>query len=488
MLLKALPLALVIFVLFPRFHVPAWLALQNQHRAQSGLGEVLEPGEVSQLVLSNELVFRAKFLADRPATTGLYWRGPVYSLTNGRQWRIIDNDISIKYQDIIAHDRQAYHYSLLLQGNMHGWVYALDMPMEYDPSLWRNGNYQLMGRNNNNPAEYRITSYPHYNTGYITKTEYRQNLQLPSAVPPRITDLVNRLRQGSTQPTEYIDKVLAFFQQQGFSYTLQPPLMGKQPIERFLFDEKRGFCSHYATAFVYLMRAAAIPARVVAGYQGGKFNPVGQFVEVRQSDAHVWAEVWLADKGWLRVDPTLSVAPRGAGQQGPSADNAAAAKPLAVSGEATEPPLVQWTKLLWNDLDYHWQKSVLSFGENNQSHIFQRLGLHYTKTAGLLAVILAATLAVLVAIFATPSPLTAVLPELRQYRKFCRKMAKLGLARQSGEGAMAFAARTATSHPELAAKVNEISQLFIKLHYQRCADGGDLQQLKKLVRSFSGKP
>ena len=71
-------------------------------------------------------------------------------------------------------------------------------------------------------------------------------------------------------------------------------LLGRHSVDDFLFDTREGFCEHFASAFVFLMRAAGIPARVVTGYQGGELNPVDSIITVRQSDAHAWAEVFLA--------------------------------------------------------------------------------------------------------------------------------------------------------------------------------------------------
>ena len=134
-------------------------------------------------------------------------------------------------------------------------------------------------------------------------------LQLPKSGLDRTRALADEWREGSTGPRDVVARALEFFNREPFVYTLQPPLLGTKPVDEFLFETRRGFCEHYASAFSLLMRAAGIPARVVTGYLGGDENPVDGFYTVRQSDAHAWAEVWYADRGWVRIDPTSAVAP-----------------------------------------------------------------------------------------------------------------------------------------------------------------------------------
>jgi len=184
------------------------------------------------------------------------------------------------------------------------------MPAEYALPLSQNANYQLItSEKPDKRTEYKITSYLNYNTGTITRTEYKDATQLPDEPSGKIKQLVKQLHGFDSSPDDFIKQLLNHFRREDFHYTLTPPLMEENPIETFLFETRYGFCSHYAAAFVYLMRVANIPARVVTGYQGGELNKVGNFLEIRQADAHAWAEVWLENKGWVRFDPTAAIAP-----------------------------------------------------------------------------------------------------------------------------------------------------------------------------------
>ncbi|MGR9014306.1 MAG: transglutaminase TgpA family protein [Gammaproteobacteria bacterium] len=484
--LQALPLTIIIFVLFPRIQAPAWeLIDNNKNQAQFGLSETLEPGSINKLALSPQLAFRVKFDGELPPQNQLYWRGPVFSYTDGKVWRVKQHDYVVFYQDKLKFSGKAYQYTLLLEPQDHNWVYALDMPVRFDASVQRNSNYQLTSRTRpGEAAEFSLMSYPQYNTGYITKTEFHENLQLPGRPSKRIADLVTHLHGFEDKPELFIQQILNYFRTQHFSYSLQPPLMENSPIETFLFEARSGFCNHYATAFVYLMRVAGIPARVVSGYQGGEFNAVGQFLEIRQANAHAWAEVWLKGKGWIRVDPTTAIAPDRVEQD-------VNIKRQVETGMVSLTPtnMHQWgdqfglkqAEQLWHSLDYHWQRWIIGFGGENQSLLLSTIGIGSLVEAvfwvlasiGLVLLILAAWL---LKPRCKPED-----PSLKLYRQFCRKMAKAGVVIRLGEGANDFAIRAKTQRPEIGDFIDEITQLFIRLRYQRFPSESDLKLLKKRI-------
>ncbi|MBL6986589.1 MAG: DUF3488 domain-containing transglutaminase family protein, partial [Methylobacter sp.] len=462
--LQALPLTIIIFVLFPRMQAPAWELIDNdKSQAQSGLGETLEPGSINKLAMSPQLAFRVKFNGELPPQNQLYWRGPVFSYTDGKVWRVMKHDYVVFYQDKLKFSGKAYQYTLLLEPQNHNWVYALDMPVRLDASVQRNGNYQLISRTRSGEAaEFSLLSYPQYNTGYITKTEFHENRQLPGRPSNRIDDLVKHLHGFENKPELFIQQVLDYFRTQHFSYSLQPPLMENSPIETFLFEAKSGFCNHYATAFVYLMRVAGIPARVVSGYQGGEFNSVGQFLEIRQANAHAWAEVWLKGKGWIRVDPTTAIAPDRV-DQGINVQKQVETGAMSLTAIEAN----QWdgqfglkqAEQLWNSLDYHWQRWIIGYGGENQSLLLSIIGIGglleavfwVLASTGLILLILAAWL-----LKTRRKPED---PAIVLYRQFCRKMAKAGVVIRLGEGANDFAIRAKTQRPEIGDFIDEITRL-----------------------------
>ena len=489
MLLQALPITLLLFVLFPRIQPPTLNWLDAEHQAKSGLSDTLEPGSISQLALSPELAFRVKFDGEVPPRDQLYWRGPVFSFTDGKVWSVVDNDYALNFQDPLAFSGKPIRYTLLLEPQKRNWVYALDMPTAYDVSVHRNANYQLISqRKVGEAAEFALVSHPSYNTGYITKIEYRQNRQLPDEPSARIIELVKQLRGFDDDVEGYMQNILDYFRQQHFSYTLQPPLMEEQPIDRFLFEAKKGFCNHFATAFVYLMRVADIPARVVGGYQGGEFNQVGQFLEVRQANAHAWAEVWLDGKGWVRIDPTATILPARIEQEVNVSGQVTTGNVSLVSNqldpEANETASRQ-IGLIWDSLDYQWQHWIVHYGSGQQLSLLSLAGLNKIEAVLFWVTYALAVVMALLALWILQKRRKTDEPAVALYRCFCEKMAKAGVTIQIGEGAHSFAERAKQHLPEQADVIDAVTFTFSKLHYQRVFSHQDLQILRSNIKKIT---
>ena len=365
---QALPLSIILFVLFPRVEAPKWMWFEQQPSAITGLSDSLEPGAISQLGLSDELVFRAKFTNTLPPSNQRYWRGPVYSYTDGQRWKELK--AAIKDKDTIIYAGKQYQYTVMMEAQNKNWVFALDMPSSFPQSLKKNTQHQLINPNNKHQrAEYKFTSHSQYNTGDITEVERQKNLQLPVDASNAIKTLVTQLKGFDHPPEFFIQSLLSHFKNENFHYTLRPPLMGDKPIDNFLFNNRYGFCSHYATAFVYLMREANIPARVVGGYQGGELNQVGGFLEIKQANAHAWAEVWLEGEGWVSVDPTAQVAPDRitSGLRSALKEDEFMSDSQFSLVKLSHLPWLNSLRLSLDNLNYQWHQSVLNFNKQKQS-------------------------------------------------------------------------------------------------------------------------
>lgn len=487
-IVQAMPLAIIMFILFPRVEAPKWLLFEEQHTAFTGLSDSMEPGSISSLALSAELAFRVKFTGKIPPPNQRYWRGPVLSYTDGKRWEQTKNMYFKRFLDKTYFSGEAYHYKIMMEPQNNNWVFALDMPAQFNAPLTRNGNYQLItAKSPDQRAEYQITSYPKYNTGYITRTEYRDNLQLPGKPSDRLRALVKQLKGFDRPPEVFIKNLLKHFRSENFYYTLKPPLMEDNPIERFLFDSRSGFCSHYATAFVYLMRIADIPARVVTGYQGGELNAIGNFLEVRQANAHAWTEVWLQNKGWVRVDPTAAIAPQRIEQSVDIDQQIASGTVRFITDNQNLPAAISWLKQarqLWTNVDYNWQRWVINYNSQNQESFLSRLGIKDIKTMiywMVSCIALIASISAGLILYQKPKIQNkAVL----YYQKFCHKLSQQGLDRKQGEGAKDFAQRVIERFPERSIDVSRITALFIKIHYGQNADDNDLKQFKRQVELF----
>ncbi len=312
LLLYAAPLAIAMWVLFPRISTPFWAVPIDSSRGTTGLSDTMSPGDISSLSLSNEVAFRVSFDGPTPEPRDRYWRGLVLTTFNGRSWTGRDPSISATARDQIVPVGDRVAYQVTLEPTRQQWVFALDMPLGWSlPKTFMGPQHQLA---RTIPIDQRVAYTAESYTDYRVESELPQVYRnwyssLPATSNQRTTELAREMRDAVASDEAYVNAVLDKFNREEFYYTLQPPPLGNNPVDRFLFDTRQGFCEHYASAFAVMMRSVGIPARIVLGYHGGEINPMGGHLVVRQSDAHAWTEVWIEGVGWRRVDPTAAVAP-----------------------------------------------------------------------------------------------------------------------------------------------------------------------------------
>lgn len=484
---QAIPMAIVVFILFPRVDPPKWLMFNDEHQKKTGLSDTMEPGSISDLGMSDELVFRVKFTGPIPPQRQRYWRGPVLTLTDGKKWTQA-RDLSYgRFLDKVKFTGQAYRYTLLMEPQEKDWVFALDMPAEFSKPLEQNANYQITTTDDlRKRTEFKLVSNPNYNTGYLTKTEYRDARQLPSVPSEKIKQLIAQLHGYDSPPTAFINNLLNHFRKEDFHYTLTPPLMETNPIETFLFETRSGFCSHYSAAFVYLLRAADIPARVVTGYQGGELNEVGDFLEIKQADAHAWAEVWLDKQGWVRFDPTAAVAPERVEK---NIDISSLVPGGVISYEQsgaskTAFNLLKQARKLWNHVDYNWQRWVINYNNANQSRFMSSFGIKDMKTMVYWMMVIVGVITALLSVFLFYQRPREKNRTLMVYNKFLKKLAKVGLIKGIGEGARDFADRIKPELPEQADIIEQVTVAFIKQYYGGKPSEENFMVLERSVKLF----
>jgi transglutaminase-like putative cysteine protease len=407
-LLKSLPLAAALFVLFPRLNAPLWGLPGDTSAGRTGLSTTMTPGAIGRLLESDEIAFRALFTGRVPLTDQLYWRGPVLGTFNGRTWIPGTDAAAGAAPELQTAPQSVVEYTVTQEPHQRDWMFALDLPVdtrgaaELAPRLRTDGQL-LASRLINERVRFTLRSATDYRLGLEESRLSLQNaLQLPPGYNPRTLELATELRRSvpgaqvsRSADAALVQAVLQRFRQQNYSYTLEPPPLGRNSVDDFLFDTRAGYCEHYASAFVVLMRALDIPARVVTGYQGGEFNPIDGFLTVRQADAHAWAEVWLEGRGWVRVDPTAAVAPERVNRGGrATAGTAATGGP--VFGEGTF-SLLRAIRFQWEALENGWNQWVLSYTPERQRDLLRALGLvPDTRTLGLVfAIVISVILGVL---------------------------------------------------------------------------------------------
>lgn len=375
LVLYAAPLAVAMWVFFPRIATPFWAVPIDTGTATSGLSDTMSPGDISSLSLSDAVAFRVRFDGEVPAPRDRYWRGLVLTLFNGRTWTGNDPFEGPRVHEQVATLGRPIDYQITLEPTRQLWVFALDMPVTWTLSRTFMGPQQQLARSRpiDQRVAYEATSYLDYRTD-VELTGFARSWyqRLPPGTNERTAELARRMREVAGSDRAYIDAVLAMFHEQEYFYTLEPPALGSNPVDRFLFETRRGFCEHYASAFAVMMRAADIPARIVLGYQGGELNPMGGHMIVRQSDAHAWNEVWLEGVGWQRVDPTSAVAPARieSGVSGAMLDGSAAAW-----GISAPSMLLYRLTMTLDALNAKWNEWVLGYGPETQERFMRWMGM-----------------------------------------------------------------------------------------------------------------
>lgn len=463
MLAQAVPFMLVLFVLFPRVDKPLWGLPSDAFGGSSGLSDSMTPGSISDLTLSGAIAFRVRFDGFTPSAAQRYWRGPVMNEFDGRTWRVATARMLTKVPYPLAGPRT--FYELTLEAHNRPWLYALELPGSTPENATLMGDYQLISKTPvRNRLRYTLSAYTAIRPGRSENPDVLQAAQqLPPGFNPRTHQLAQALRAANADTPSLIAAALKHFSFSKFTYTLEPPLLGRDSVDEFLFDTRRGFCEHFASSFVFLMRAAGVPARVVTGYQGGEINPVDDYLEVRQSDAHAWAEVWIQDKGWLRVDPTATVAPSRVQSGLAMAVPDGEPLPLALR------PALSWVREVryrFDAVNNTWNQWVLGYNPQRQKELLERLGMQSPDwhAMTLAMSILCGLLMLGLAAWALAQR-ARVNPLQRAWDRLSDKLAPAGLARKAWEGPLDYAERVASALPDMAATMREIARDYSDLRY-----------------------
>ncbi|RRW38537.1 transglutaminase TgpA family protein, partial [Stutzerimonas stutzeri] len=477
LLLQAVPLMLVLFLFFPRLP-PLWSLPQAGDRGTTGLADHMAPGDIARLGRSAELAFRVSFDGEIPPRDQLYWRAVTFERFDGRRW-------SQSYASNVpqAPEWQALgeplSYSVVMQPSGQPWLFALDVAQVASGGAQLMTDFHLQRRQPvTKPLMYQVTSWLDARREAIGAPEsLARALQLPEQGNPRSRTWAAELRRSAQEPQAVVDALLRHFNREPYHYTLEPPPVGSDIVDDFLFQTRSGFCAHYAGAMTFVLRAAGIPARVVAGYQGGEVNPAGNYLSVHQFDAHAWVEYWVAERGWVSVDPTFQVAPerveQGLEQALARERSFLADEPLSLL-RFRDVGWMNTLRLRWDSLNYGWQRWVLNYQDEQQSQMLQRwfgkldgqaLGLGLVAVLGLLTGILALVL------FKPWRREKDV--QQRQFDRFERLLARQGIRRHKGEGARSFAERAAIEMPDQAPAIRAFVRLYEAQRYAQLPGPGE---------------
>ncbi|MEH6626048.1 MAG: DUF3488 and transglutaminase-like domain-containing protein [Motiliproteus sp.] len=505
---QSLPLMLVLFIFVPRVS-PLWSLDLGSSQARTGLSDRITPGDIAQLSRSPELAFRVEFDGPMPPQHKLYWRALVMDHYDGATWSrgSVDMDKEplvavfggkqLPWQSQLRRLSDSYRYRIIMEPTDQRWLFALPAATSSNIKVGQSRDFRLLTANPiRQPFSYNVESYLNYKLdenlpGWLA----RQNTQLPGSGNPRSRALAQQLKNQSTDTEDLVRRMMDMFRNQPFSYTLRPPRLQGDRIDQFMFESRQGFCSHYAGAFVFMMRAAGVPARVVAGYQGGELNPMGDYLLVHQFDAHAWAEVWMPNRGWTRVDPTAAIAPSRVEQ---GVEEALAGEQSFLEDSLFSP--VRYRRIAWlsqlrfamDYINFAWHRSVLGYNEKFQSEFlanflgpinFRKLGIW--MVVGVMSTLLLIALLLFWKRMGAPRD-----PLLALYMKFCTKMAKRDMARRTGESEVEYLGRLKQRWPEKTALMEELTKLYLQGRYDRhgkqgaSSRGQRLLRIKQLIRTI----
>jgi transglutaminase-like putative cysteine protease len=458
-LFAAVPLCLCVFVFLPRLGSPLWGAPTDDKSVRSGLGDEMDPTSLQELLVDDSAAFRVSFDGPVPERAQRYWRGPVLTRFDGKVWTRTRFQADARRGDNVESIGEVVEYEITLEPSDRRWLLALDIPLAAPDNAVRGADMSLVS---DKPVDqllrYRARSTLRYRLdAQLGARERERNLMLPPGFDPRARALASQWRRDLGDDEAIARAPLELFRQD-FFYTLAPPDLGRDSVDDFLFETHRGFCQHFASAYTFLMRASGIPARVVTGYQGGYFNTIGNYLVVRQSDAHAWAEVWLNGRGWVRVDPTGAVSPQR----------------VQLGAQAAAGASAQWYQSDWlvglrNQFDLvnrGWNSLVVQFNELRQQSLLTPFGIAKAEYYDLVAVLIG-TSTVLLALYSW-----WVLRRPREpgdaldaaYARLCRKLARSGAARAAHEGPRTYAHRVGAIADSLL-PVQQLLERYVSLRY-----------------------
>ena len=488
LLVQALPLMVAFFILFPRASGPLWALPTDSRSGATGLSDSMRPGSISNLIKSDAIAFRVQFEGDRPQYSSLYWRGPVLADFDGAAWKVAE-DQNVPWGDAYARREKPVTYTVTLEPHFKRWLFALDVPAksQIPRGATLRPDLQLMtSADIRERRRYETTSFLDYRYGEnLSERGRRAALQFDENRNPRTVALGRQWRREAADEAQVLQKAFTYFNRE-FTYTLEPPLLDpRNPYDAFLFETKQGFCEHYAGSFALAMRAAGIPARVVTGYQGGEVNQINNELVVRQADAHAWVEIWLRDRGWLRVDPTAAVSPLRVEGGVNAALGPIGMLPSLIAADPMG--LLANMRDAWRAMNSQWDAWVVGYSIDRQRQFFSQLGFPDVDWRTLGFWLMAATIlvgsAVSVGLLVRDRPRRDE-PSLAAWNRFCAKLAAAGLARAAHEGPLDYLRRVEAAQPSWAPQVSDITSRYVRARYGEGATREELRELARRVRDF----
>jgi transglutaminase-like putative cysteine protease len=471
--IPALFFAFTLFFFFPRIQTSFW-GKQTSSKHVSGFAQTIIPGSVSSLAKSNEIAFKIKF---EEKNFEKYFRGIVFNSFDGKSW-LPDKPPKRGPKKIAAPDlKNAF---IVLYPTYSKYLISPDYPLDFhERGIYLTNNSTLYS------WYFKINDKKLYEIEYTNKPPVypkptQKHLKLPSNFNPKALEL--GLKWQNFPPEQRIEKALNFFKQNNFKYTLTPPSYGKNYIDEFLFETKKGFCEHFASSFAFLMRASNVPSRIVGGYLGGQQNSIGDFINVKQSDAHAWCEVWIENKGWVRIDPTTESEPSRL-DSSTSVIFSSGSGSKSIYLKIFEPVLN-----LTDALNFFWAQKVMGYNFSLQNKFFEFLGLknqNLFKKSGLFIFVICMVLSIFYLIFKLKTKINnKKSQELILFNKLQKKIKNKNFVKNSSEGYLEYLKKIEAADIKDKKYIKEFLNLMILQRYNE-KKSENIKKMKKLLKKIS---
>jgi transglutaminase-like putative cysteine protease len=466
-LLPALPFAVLCFVLVPRMPGALW-SMPPGEGAQSGLADEMSPGSISELSLSDDIAFRARFDAAAPPLEQRYWRGPVLHDFDGYTWRRVSRFGGGAPEQKSAPLSAPLRYQVILEPTNRVHLFGLDTVASIEGRRnFRTFDGQIL-TSRAITAAITYNGVSHLRTrfeGPLSRMGRRLDTALPEGRNPRSIALARTIRAQAISDQQYSNMILEYFREAGFEYTTTPPLLDLDSVDDLVFNTKRGFCGHFASAYATFMRAAGVPARVVTGYFGGRWNPVGGYYTIRQAQAHAWTEIWIEGEGWTRIDPTAVVAPERLEQ---GAEGLLEGRRAIMRGLPGDALWLQNLSDYWDAAGGWWQENIVGFNRGAQLNLLRRLGLDEIDFPGMTLLLAGGATLWALALWAIARRRSSgARPDAiaRIWNQYVALLASRGVTVAAHDGTRAAAAKAGGKLPLAAAEIGEFTALYERLRF-----------------------
>jgi len=479
---QSIPLAVILFIFFPRL-APFW-QVPSSKSSQTGLSESVTPGAIANLARSSDLAFRVKFFTDIPQYNQLYWRALVMDEFDGRTWKQSNNRHLIKTEtsdsitgDIPMLTGEKTHYQLMVEPSYQHWLFSLAV---VDPSNMVGNLINIIPLPNytvrsskpiSQTSSYEINSYTDsLLNGSLSNNERLKNLHIPKDSNPKLQAKALKMKEFYPDETQRAQAILDTIREQNFYYTLTPPLISGDELDQFFYQSRKGFCVHYASVFTFLMRASGTPARLVTGYLGGEYNKQSGHLSIYQYDAHAWSEIWVNDKGWVRVDPTAAVNPERVekGLSDTIQQEGLFNNDLLSLHRYKHLAWINSLRLQLDALDYQWAHLVLGYSSKKQYDLITQWFGHFSpwKVGGIIGGSLILMMVTLWLINIRKYNKKPIDEWLIQYQQVLATLKKKGLEKPLTMPASQFSLVVSQHFPLLKRTFSAYTQCFEALMYQ----------------------